>query len=413
MREAGHSDWPAFPRRHPWWSGSFALLALLIVLLAFLNWNWARGPIQRAVYNMTGRELHIDGDLDLDFIPLEVSAEKIRFGNASWSEQPVMASADRLEARVRFWPLLAGRFTLPRLTVDQPYLRIERNSQGVGNWVFGDPQRCKPGGCKQRLRILQLHAEQGQLEVREPTLQTAIDIRFDSAAPATPDSLEPLVLRGNGTYRNAPFELSGQVDSPLELQGKPLPYSLDLRAQAGETMAHASGTLAEPLQTENIALDFEMRGPDLAQLYEFVGLVLPKTPPYALKGLLSRNGNRISYQDFAGTVGDSDLSGDATVDIGGDRPKLIAKLSSKLIDFDDLAASSAAAPPVGEVKPHRRSEAGGEGRRPPASCCPPHPSSSTSWAAWTQMWNRPQRAWIHQSCRWNPCPRTCCWKTDC
>ncbi len=347
MRAAGSHAWSAFPRRHPYWTGAGALLALLLLLPAVISWNWARGPVQRAVSSFTGREFHIDGDLDLDFVPLEVHAEKIRFGNASWSGQPVMASAQRLHARVRFWPLLAGRVTLPRLSIDQPYLRIERNAEGLGNWVFGQQPRCKPAGCPQRLRILQLHATAGKLEVREPTLQTAIDVRFDSE-PATPGTLEPLVLSGNGTYRKAPFELAGHVDSPLELQGKPLPYTLDLQVQAGDTMVHASGTLAEPLQTENVAVNFGMRGPDLALLYEFAGLVLPKTPPYALQGRLSRNGNRISYEDFTGTVGDSDLSGTATVDIGGERPKLTAKLQSRVIDFDDLAGFIGGNPATGK-----------------------------------------------------------------
>jgi uncharacterized protein involved in outer membrane biogenesis len=335
MSDVRRHDWSALPRRHPVWTVVAVLALLLILLLTFLDWNWARGPIQRMVSSATDREFRIDGDLDIDFLPIEVHAEKVWFGNAAWSDEPAMVKLERVDMRVRFWPLLAGRFTLPRVSLEQPWLRLERDANGKGNWVLGDS--CDAGDCPQRLRILQLHARDGRLEVREPTLQTALDIQFDSAKPESPGELAPLVLHGRGTYRNEPFGIAGHVDSPLALQGTPRPYRLDVSAQAGQTRARASGTLIEPLQTENMALDFELSGPDLAQLYEFVGLVLPKTPPYSLKGRLSRNGDLISYENFSGTVGDSDLSGTAAVDIGGDRPKLTARLKSELLDFDDLA----------------------------------------------------------------------------
>lgn len=319
---------------------------LLVLFLTLFNWNWARGPVQRIVSHATGREFRIDGDLDVDFVPLEITASKLYFANASWSQEPAMARTERLHMQLRFWPLLAGRVTLPRLELFRPYLRIERNPEGMGNWVFGEPQECTPE-CGTRLRILQLVASGGQLEVREPALQTAVDVRFDSAAPASADTLAPLVVKGSGTYRKAPFELDGRVDSPLALQGKPQPYSLDLTARAGASRARAWGTLAEPLQTQNVAVNFEMQGEDLADLYELVGIALPKTPPYSLKGKLSRTGNTLAYKDFSGTVGDSDLSGNAAIDIGGARPKLTAKLRSKVIDFDDLAGFIGGTPGAG------------------------------------------------------------------
>lgn len=346
MDSVRRHDWQGFPRRHPVWTVAAGLVALLVLLCTFLTWNWARGPVERMVSSATGREFRIDGNLDIDFLPIEINAEKVYFGNADWSEQPAMLKLQRVDMRVRFWPLFAGRFTLPRVSVEQPWLRLERSNDGRANWVLGEP--CQSGTCPQRLRILQIHARGGRLEVREPTLQTALDIDFESTTPENRDALAPLVLEGRGTYRGAPFEVAGRIDSPLELRGKSQPYQLDLTAQAGQTRARASGTLTDPLQTENIALQFEMSGPDLAQLYEFVGLVLPETPPYSLKGRLARHGNRISYEDFAGTVGDSDLSGTATVDIGGKRPRLTAALHSDVLDFDDLAGFIGGKPASGK-----------------------------------------------------------------
>lgn len=337
--------WPDFPRRHPVWTTVVAVLAVIILALAFFNWNWVKGPVQRIVSSATGREFRIDGDLDVDYFPLEIHAEKLFLANARWSDETAMARAERLDMRLRFWPLLVGRVTVPYLIADKPFLRLEHNGTEA-NWMFGR-KTCNPR-CEPPVRVLGLRVREGLLQFREPMLKTSVDVQFESVNPPRQGEPAPLVLRGKGTYRDAPFALKGQVDSPLELQGKPLPYTIDLTATAGPALARVSGTLAEPLQTENVAVDFEMRGPDLAQLYDYVGVVLPKTPPYALKGRLSRQGEQFSYKGFSGTVGDSDLRGDVTVDFRDGRPKLTAMLQSKRIDLDDLAGFIGGTPGTGE-----------------------------------------------------------------
>ncbi len=338
MDAPGTSGWLRFPRRHPVITTVFGLFMLIGLALAFFNWNWARGPIQRMVSSTLHREFRIDGDLDVDYFPLEVHVGKLFLANASWSEEPTMASVGQLDMRLRFWPLFIGRMTIPHMTAERPFLRLERNDKAQANWAFGmQSSSCTPESCKRALRIQQLLVNGGRMEFREPAFQTSLNLGVQSVELADKHALAPLMIAGAGRYRNAPFRLEGQVDSPLALQGKAAPFRADISASAGDTRARAYGALEEPLQTEDIAINFELSGPDLALLYDYVGIVLPKTPPYALHGRLSRHGDRFSYDDFTGTVGDSDLGGDATLDIGGTRPKLTAMLESQVIDFDDLA----------------------------------------------------------------------------
>jgi uncharacterized protein involved in outer membrane biogenesis len=341
------AGWSGFPRRHPAWTILLSLLAALIVLLAVFDWNWLKGPVQRLVSQRTGREFRIDGGLDVDLMPLRVHAGKLYLGNASWSGEPAMARIERLDMRVRFWPLLAGRVVLPEVSLVQPRLRLERNAAGSGNWVFANTRDCVAAKCASSVHVGQLRASHGTLQFREPTLRTAVDLQFDSVPPARGEAFAPLVLRGQGTYRKAPFELAGQVDSPLALQGKAQPYRLDLTARAGQTRARLYGALAEPLQTQDVAVNFELRGADLADLYDLAGIVLPVTPPYELKGRLTRHGQRFAYRDFTGTVGDSDLAGHAEMDFGRARPRLTAQLQSRRIDFDDLAGFVGGTPGAG------------------------------------------------------------------
>jgi uncharacterized protein involved in outer membrane biogenesis len=333
--------------RHRGWFIALAVLVLLTLTLALFDWNLLKGPIERRVASATGREFRIDGELGVDWgFPPTFHAQGLHLANARWSANDEMASVGKLAVQVRFLPLLRGRLVLPFLAVDQPHLLLERNDKGVGNWVFKEEEKREPDSG-QGVQIRQLTVARGRLQFREPTLRTALALQIDSASPAARDQLAPLLLKGDGSYRAVPFDLSGKVDSPLELRGKSRPYRVDLRARAGETRAHVSGQLLEPLQLQDVGVDFELAGADLAQLYELVGIALPTTPPYQLKGKLARRGNTISYHDFTGRVGDSDLEGDVDIKVGGKRPRLTAKLKSKLLDFDDLAGFIGGTPAAG------------------------------------------------------------------
>jgi len=138
--------------------------------------------------------------------------------------------------------------------------------------------------------------------------------------------------------------VSGRVESPLELKDRSKPYHIDVRAQAGPTRAHAHGDLIGPVQMQGFDLQFQLSGPNLALLYPLTGVVTPDTPPYTLDGRLSRDGRTWRYRDFKGKVGDSDLAGDATVDLSGSKPFLKADLVSRRLDFDDLAGFVGAPP---------------------------------------------------------------------
>lgn len=344
--------------RTPRWVWGFLAFALLIaVLIAFWDWNWFKGPVERRVSAATGREFEIRGDLDVDlgWTPL-VTANDLHLANAKWSKTRDMVAVRKLDLRIELMPLLRGKMELPYVALERPALVIERNEEGKANWIF--PKSDKPSGGRAP-DIGQLFIKDGSVTFHEPVLKTdvTLDVRSGKAAKG---ERAPLLAEGKGTWRGAPFELEGRVDSPLKLQNKDKPYRMDIRARAGETRARARGALRGQLQFENFNANFEMAGNNLADLYDLLQIPLPDTPPYELNGILNREGDVWSYKKFAGKVGDSDLSGDASIDIGGERPKLTAELVSKRLDFDDLAGLVGAPPSAKEgetAAPEQKREA--------------------------------------------------------
>jgi uncharacterized protein involved in outer membrane biogenesis len=102
--------------------------------------------------------------------------------------------------------------------------------------------------------------------------------------------------------------------------------------------------LAEVLEKQKLDAIFVS---GLSDLYYLTGVSLPNTPPYRIDGRLTRQDLLYRFDGFSGRVGDSDVSGDLSVDTEPDRPFLKADIVSKRLDFDDLMAVFGGAPAAG------------------------------------------------------------------
>ncbi|MGH8029893.1 MAG: AsmA family protein [Arenimonas sp.] len=325
-----------------------ALAALLVALLVWwFDWNMLKPWVERKVEAQTGRTFHIDGDLDVDLsmTPL-VTLERVRFGNLPGAKDKDMATSDKVQFHLRLLPLLRGEVELPTLSLARPYLLLERDAKGRGNWVLnGDPIDPEDLPHIEAMRV-----DDGKLDFRDPARRTNLAVAFRSGAPDKDARVAPLLIDGAGRYVGNAFKVDGRIDSPLVLANQQRPYRIDLRANAGPTHATAKGYLLGPLQMRGMNLAFGLTGPDMGLLFPLIGVAIPTTPPYRLMGQLSRKGRTWHYDDFKGVLGDSDVAGDAAVTSAGAGrtvPFLKADVLSRRLDFDDLAGFVGAPPQTG------------------------------------------------------------------
>ncbi|ROP76909.1 hypothetical protein EDF74_2570 [Stenotrophomonas rhizophila] len=320
------------------------LFAALLILIALWDWNWFKGPVERAVQAKTGREFHIHGDLDVDLGRVTtVRGDGLTFANATWAKQPQMATADRVEIDLRVSPLLRGQVRIPEIRLIRPDLLLETapEKNQPGNWDFLGPSDGDPP-VLQRLLV-----DDGRLQFQDAAGRTDVMVSLDSGKPRDKDSGPPLLVKGKGRWQGNPFSLEGNTESPLELTNTGHPFRIHLDGRAGNTHAIASGTLTNPFQLRVFDLELMLSGQDMEDLYPLIGVAMPSTPPYRLKGQLKRDNAIWRYENFTGTAGDSDLGGTAQIDVSGDRPFLKADLVSKRLDFDDLAGFIGAPPKTG------------------------------------------------------------------
>ncbi|MFC5593532.1 AsmA family protein [Lysobacter niastensis] len=327
--------------RHPWLSALGLLMLALAVLLAVWDWNWFRGAVERIVEARTGRELDIAGNLDVDLGRTPVlTLDRVRFGNAAWSKEPTMATAERMRMRFALGSLLRMRPRVLDLQVTQPRLLLEANpAGGPGNWIFGTPGRAT--------EVRRLWVDDGRLRFVDTRQHSDLQIGIASQPGQTREDA-PIAIVGGGRWKGNAFKVTGNAQSPLALREPEAPYRIDLRATAGATHAHARGILSDPLRLNVFDLQMTLSGRDLADLYPLTGIAIPPTPPYQLDGRFVRDGEHWYYRKFSGRVGDSDMAGDASIDTTGDRPYFRADLRSKRLDIDDLAGFVGGAPQTGQ-----------------------------------------------------------------
>jgi AsmA protein len=107
-----------------------------IALFLFFDPNDFRDEISDAVQKTTGRELNIEGDIELSIFPwIAVEIGSTRLGNAEGFGDEPFLSFDRARLSVRLVPLLfrqeiaVGTASLDRLVVN-----LQVNQSGVSNW---------------------------------------------------------------------------------------------------------------------------------------------------------------------------------------------------------------------------------------------------------------------------------------
>jgi uncharacterized protein involved in outer membrane biogenesis len=328
-----------------WTGGILAVIAILITILILIwDWNWFRGPLERVASARMHRQVTIAGDLNVNLWSWRPSAtvDGISIANPAWAGTGKMGTIDRLRVRVRLVPLLWGKADIRVLAVDRPNFRLLADAKGRKNWDFSDGRVKEPMNLPPIQRFV---IREGKLSY----LDAQRDVRFQGTINAREKlgaDNRGFELTGKGTINGAPFKAE-VVGGPLLNIERSKPYPFDVDLHAGQTHITARGAVPKPFDMGQFYMNATARGPDMAQLFPLTGVALPNTPPYSLRGRLSRDGMLWKLDNLGGRVGDSDLSGDVSVDTGRERPFLKANLSSQSLDWDDLGALFGAAPKAG------------------------------------------------------------------
>ncbi|WP_218511594.1 AsmA family protein [Variovorax sp. dw_308] len=330
-------------RRHPALTTIGVLALLLVAFVILFDWNWVRPPLERYISRKTEREFRIsDLHVKLGLTPT-IRMRDVYFGNAKWSkDEPAMAKIEALEFSVALRDL-PEKILVPRVALTRPELVFERLPDNRKNWILSDPSDTSPS----KLRISTLSVDHGHLRYIDHGEPFVLDVLGSTFDPASQEKVKDADAKPSnnryttqydfkGTYHDAGFSGRALTGDVLSFQESGVPFPLKGQLNAGTTKLAVEGTIADAANISAIDTQLRIEGQTLANLYPFLLLPLPASPPYQLQGHLVLKGNRYTMDDLAGRIGSSDVTGKGAYVDQKPRPLLSADLHSKLLDIADL-----------------------------------------------------------------------------
>jgi uncharacterized protein involved in outer membrane biogenesis len=113
------------------------VVATVLVVPSFIDWNPYRQQIATRIEAMTGRAVAIDGALSMQVLPSPtLSVEGVRLANIDGGATRDMARIGALKVAVDLAPLLQGELRVRSVRVIDPVVLLERLEDGRANWVF-------------------------------------------------------------------------------------------------------------------------------------------------------------------------------------------------------------------------------------------------------------------------------------
>lgn len=348
--------------------GAAAIVAAAVAgaaIIATIDVNQYKGLIVAKVKEATGRDLQLNGDLEMVLgLTPSVRVNGARFGNAPWASDPNMLAVETFEAQVALLPALTGTIQVKRLVLDGVAIFLETDAKGRANWTFGDAGGGEAAG-KPAAPATEAEAGPTALpSLDEVSIRNARLVVKDSGNVVTTlalDSLDltaegadaPLNVALAGSYNGVPFDAKGVLGPLAALAAaKPAPYPVALQGTVGGIALAADGKIAEPLGARGVDLAVKVDAASLSGLAPLSG-PLPALPPLSLQGVLKGGGDAWAVSDMTLKAGRSTAAGALAVTLGKAKPVVRANLQAALLDLGDLlpkgeeGAQDGAATPAG------------------------------------------------------------------
>jgi uncharacterized protein involved in outer membrane biogenesis len=271
-----------------WIGFSIGVLCLTLVILALVldfNADAFRGPIGRIASARAGRPVHLNGRLQLRLLSLEprATAEAVTVGNPQWAKSPEMARLGRLEISLRLPALLKAEIVVPRVSVQDLELFLERDASDRANWRFAannnQPKPTRPASLPV---VRSFSLNRARIEVNDAIRKLQFKGTIE-ASQADGSDAKSMRLDGSGQINGAAFGLTVAGD-PLMNAERGRPYNFVSDIHAGATRLQFQAHIDKPFDLGSLTAKFSASGPDLADVYYLTGLTLPNTPAYTLAG---------------------------------------------------------------------------------------------------------------------------------
>jgi uncharacterized protein involved in outer membrane biogenesis len=298
---------PKARRALQWSLGTLAVVIVALVVLA--NGTTLRGPLIHYLEERTGRQIRINGPLELHLLATHPSliARNVMVGNPPWSPPGNLAEIDTLTLV----------FDLPSLEVHRlelagARLRFQRDKQGHANWLWKAPGILP--GDKGLPVIHDLSVPAAHLEIADErrNLQFEGTVSTEDWSRGSGDVLSgdsaagrPLRITARGHLNGRDATITIDADSlATATRAKPYHFAFDERSSGSRLTA--KGALSHAYDLRYVDAEFTASGANLHDSYYLVGTHLPNTAAYHASGKVIRQNTIFKLTDLVAATGESD-----------------------------------------------------------------------------------------------------------
>lgn len=303
------------------------IAAAIAVVPYFIDWNWFKPELVKAVETATGYEVTVAGDIGFSLLPNpRLSAEGVSVVGFGDDRQPLVM-AEKLSAAVAFLPLLSKRAEVRYIALETPTVRIVSYADGSSNWK--DPDAVEEASAGE-LAIDDFRIENG----------TFISVAADGKSTDITDIDMRLGLAG----RSGPYSLDGRFrydGMPLTVVAKYQPggaVKAEARLDKAATISFAGRARPEdgdgPIQIAGqLEVDAKSLGSLLAAINDDgdVESAAAYKQPFSVRTSVRGNTGSFNFGDINGTVAGSGLGGDISVK-RGERLQVTGRLTLARLD---------------------------------------------------------------------------------
>lgn len=205
------------------------VIAAVVGIALLVDPNDYKDQIAAAVADATGRQLTLEGDLELTVFPsLRIELGPAQLSNAEGFGDVPFAEITRAALAVELWPLLSRRVSITDATFDGLVLNLARDAQGRNNWqdlggteqpaAAGEPS--SPDGASVDLAVDVIRV-------------TASQVTWNDAATGSQWTLGDFNLQASGFGTDTAFPLSTR----FTLTGDGLQVAVGAEMQATLSLA--------------------------------------------------------------------------------------------------------------------------------------------------------------------------------
>jgi len=377
MQATSRSRW----RRLAWPLAIIATVIAGVAVCEWQGWPFLRDPIQTRLTQRLQRPVEFGDSFSVRLLgSIRVSTNALRIGPPAGAGADSPLSGDLVDAKNAWlevpYSTVMGLMRSeddapPRITAlrfGEMNASLKRQADGRANWTMVPPKpRQSTDPSRSGLpEIDELVVEKGRLTLRDDVTKTRLDATASTTEGASDAGGQRagLVIAGKGRHEDRPFDFRVTSSGALPLvapQHRSTAVPVAVTLDAGPTNLDFAGTATDIVRLHALDGTLSVSGPSLARVGDSVGMTLPTTEPFVLKGRLGKAGQRWSLKEASLNVGDSRLGGQFSFDRAPAVPHLSGELNgSRLVLADLLPAFGAPArgagnpkPPAGKVLPQR------------------------------------------------------------